>query len=181
MSIKFAQTEIDFLRKHTNLAKVNSLQIHIADPEANIEYNPEYVFLDRSMDEEVNQKSIQTYQWTNKLLIESYCFDKLLGRTLVQISDLPFIDEDFPVEKMVVINGVRVTLNLCYQPDEPKKVKGQKGQKGIVEAEKSKNESRKAIEKEKYKIQFLKKRIKQMENDNIATRTKINKANVNNL
>ena len=183
LTIKFDQSEIDFLRKHTSLAKVNNLKIHIADPGTIINYEPEYVFLDRSLEDESNQKTIQTHQWTNKLLIESYDFDKLLGRTLVQLSDLPFVNKREPVQKMIVINGVRVTLNLLYQPFKLGQVKEgeeeeEEEEEGSVVAEKSGDQSKKAAANERSKIQFLKNKIKQMENDNLVARTKINKTNV---
>lgn len=180
LNVRLANSEAEYLKQHTSLRSIDSIKFYLSDPNKEVKDSPSYIFMERSLDDSQNQPKIQTYDWTNKLVIETYgAGDTLQGRTFIHLSEIPLLNVQEEVIKQVTINGVRMNVLFSYTPllsedvldEQSEAITRQTHNQGIQE---KKGTSRKALGL----IENLKQRIKDMENDNLILRTNVNKIKV---
>lgn len=179
LSVRLLNSEVESLRQTTPIGAINSLKVYLSDAQKQIGDSAAFVFMERSLDDALNQPKIQTYDWTNKLVVEAYgSGEVLLSRTLIHLSDIAFVNQQ-EVIKTVVLNGVRVNFFFGYtsilgedaaedgsfKASRQNLTQGGQNQKG-------------ATAKNLGIVENLKQRIKDLEKENLVLRTNVSKTNV---
>ena len=175
LSVRLNEEDVSYLKQVSSFKDVFFLKLYLADAK-----KPEYYFinLDRTVNEESNQPKIQTSDWNNKLVIESFSAgDQILGRCLIPIAELPLSSGD-EIIYPVVINEIKVLFSIAYYPifDEEQEVsaKGSATGKNLNAEEAAKAKKNKTLSlKEK-----LAHRIHDIEAENVLLNTQINKCRV---
>jgi len=178
LNIRLINSEIEALKQRTSLSNVNNLKIYLSDINKEIDDTPAYIFMERSLDDSINHPKIQTYDWTNKLVIEAYdSGDNLQGRAFIHLSDIPIITQE--VIKQIVINGTRVSFVFSYIPLLSDDLQNMLSLKGTTSQQGQGAGDKKGATKNTAGIlENLKQRIKDIENENLILRTNVNKKNV---
>jgi len=181
LNVRLLNSELETLRQNHNSAilAINSLKVYLSDAQKQIGDSAAFIFMERSLDDSMNQPKIQTYDWTNKLVIEAYgAGEALLSRTLIHLTDIPFTSQE-EVIKTVVLNGVRVNFFFGYTS-----LLGEDGQddgsfKGSRQNQTQGGQGQKGTTgKTGGIVENLKQRIKDLEKENLVLRTNVSKTNV---
>ncbi len=178
LEMRLDSSEVDALRETTILKETNSLKIYLSDLNKEIKDTPAYIFMERSLEEQFSQLKIQTYDWTNKIVIESYGSDDIIqARVLIHLSDIPFNSQE-EVVKQVTLNGVRLNFVFGYTPllnDDAQDITRNAGSLNrALDGKDTKSNKNRVFGV----AENLKQRIKDLESDNLVLRTNVNKVNV---
>jgi len=181
LSVRLVNSEIEALKEKTSLGNVNSLKVYLSDINKEIKDNASYIFMERSLDDQLNQPKIQTYDWTNKLVIEAYdSGEKLQGRAFVHLCDLPIISQEEFV-RQIVINGIRINFVFAYTPllSDDAQINEFVSLKGTVQQDgQGATDKKGGTRRQLGVLENLKQRIKDLENENLIIRTNVNKTSV---
>jgi len=181
LGVRLINSELENLRQNHNssILAINSLKVYLSDAGKQLNDSAAFIFMERSLDDALNQPKIQTYDWTNKLVIEAYgAGEALLSRSLIHLTDIPFKSQE-EVIKTVVLNGARVNFFFGFTS-----LLGEDGQedgsfKGSRQNQTQGGQNQKGTAaKPLGMVENLKQRIKDLEKENLVLRTNVSKTNV---